>query len=93
MALTNFAGAVAVITGGASGIGLATARALRAKGAHVVLADTNSEGLRKAEQELRQHNPDIASMLQLMNEDQDKAERLAGEAFYHRTRQASEQQA
>ena len=59
--MAYFAGAVAVITGSASGIGLATARALHAKGAHVVLADINSEGLQKAEQELRQHSLDATT--------------------------------
>jgi NAD(P)-dependent dehydrogenase (short-subunit alcohol dehydrogenase family) len=54
MTLTNFAGSVAVITGGASGIGLATARALYESGAHVVLADVNKEGLQQAEEQLRQ---------------------------------------
>jgi len=58
MALTNFAGSVAVITGGASGIGFATAGALRERGAHVVLADINADGLSKAEEQLRQRNPD-----------------------------------
>ncbi len=59
MALTNFAGAVAVITGGASGIGLATARALRAKGTHLILADINSQGLQQAEQDIRQQSPGV----------------------------------
>jgi NAD(P)-dependent dehydrogenase (short-subunit alcohol dehydrogenase family) len=45
-------GAVAVITGGASGIGLATARALRAQGAHVVLADVNAQGLQSAAEQV-----------------------------------------
>ncbi len=56
MALTKFAGSVAVITGGASGIGFATAVALRERGAHVVLADINAEGLLKAQEQLRQGN-------------------------------------
>jgi len=56
MALKNFEGAVAVITGGASGIGLATAQALHARDAHVVLADINQQGLRQAEEQTRLRN-------------------------------------
>ena len=56
MALTKFAGSVAVISGGASGIGLATAGALRERGGHVVLADINAEGLLNAQEELRRGN-------------------------------------
>ncbi|GAC1393567.1 MAG: SDR family oxidoreductase [Ktedonobacteraceae bacterium] len=57
MALKDFNGAVAVITGGASGIGLATARALYAQGAHIVLADINNERLQQAIEQVRQHAP------------------------------------
>ncbi|HEU5349526.1 MAG TPA: SDR family oxidoreductase [Ktedonobacterales bacterium] len=57
MAIENFGGAVAVVTGGASGIGLATARALYAQGAHVVLADINEDGLQMAAEQIRQHAP------------------------------------
>lgn len=40
---TEFDGLVAVITGGASGIGLATARTLSARGAKVACLDLNPE--------------------------------------------------
>lgn len=57
MTLKQFAGAVAVITGGASGIGLATARALYAQGAHLVLADINADALVQAGQQVHESNP------------------------------------
>jgi len=45
-------GRVAVITGGASGIGLATAKRLRARGAQLVLADIEAAPLERAAAEL-----------------------------------------
>src|SRR6266478_4426568 len=75
MALTNFEGTVAVITGGASGIGFATAKALRTRGAHVVLADINSQGLQQAEEQLHQQQPEaiggiLAIPTDVINEEQ-----------------------
>ncbi|MER6695211.1 SDR family NAD(P)-dependent oxidoreductase [Streptomyces minutiscleroticus] len=49
---TEFAGKTALVTGGASGIGLATVRRLAAGGASVVVADHNAEGAAKAAAEL-----------------------------------------
>jgi len=48
----ELAGRVALITGGASGIGRATARTLAARGAHVVVADRNVDGAEEVAQEL-----------------------------------------
>lgn len=49
----DLAGKVAVVTGGASGIGLAAAKMYLAKGAKVVLADFNEEGGKQAVQDLK----------------------------------------
>jgi rhamnulose-1-phosphate aldolase/alcohol dehydrogenase len=48
----ELAGRIAVITGGASGIGRATARVLAARGAHVVVADLNADGAAEVAAEL-----------------------------------------
>jgi rhamnulose-1-phosphate aldolase/alcohol dehydrogenase len=52
----DLAGRVALITGGASGIGRATAFRLAAEGAHVVIADLNVEGAQQVAAEIsKQH--------------------------------------
>jgi rhamnulose-1-phosphate aldolase/alcohol dehydrogenase len=48
----ELAGKVALITGGASGIGRAAARALAANGAHVVVGDLNADGAREVADEI-----------------------------------------
>jgi rhamnulose-1-phosphate aldolase/alcohol dehydrogenase len=48
----ELSGRVALITGGASGIGRATARMLASRGAHVVVADLNLEGAQEVADEL-----------------------------------------
>src|SRR5437764_15441801 len=53
-----FEGAVSDITGYASGTRQANAQASRARGAHVVLADINQQGLRQAEEQTRLRNPE-----------------------------------
>jgi NAD(P)-dependent dehydrogenase (short-subunit alcohol dehydrogenase family) len=63
MALTDFTDVVAVITGGASGIGLATARTLHSRGTHIVLADINSSGLLQARDLIRQHNSEAPGQI------------------------------
>jgi NAD(P)-dependent dehydrogenase (short-subunit alcohol dehydrogenase family) len=63
MTIEQFTGAVAVVTGGASGIGLATAQAFRAEGAHLVLADVNEIGLRTAAELLRDRVPSATAQI------------------------------
>jgi NAD(P)-dependent dehydrogenase (short-subunit alcohol dehydrogenase family) len=50
---SEFAGRTALVTGAASGIGLATARRLGAGGANVVIADYNAEGGARAAEDLK----------------------------------------
>lgn len=57
-----FRGAVAVITGGASGIGLATAEAFVVAGAHVVLLDRDAERLRAEAGRLREATPVVGDV-------------------------------
>lgn len=57
--MTNLTDKVAIVTGGASGIGLATVKAFLAKGAKVVIADYNEEHGKAAEQELQQTYSDV----------------------------------
>lgn len=76
MAMTQFAGSVAVITGGASGIGFATAGALRERAAHVVLADINADGVQKAGERLRQENPGARGEILTIPVDVTKADQV-----------------
>lgn len=55
-------GRTAVITGGDSGIGLATAKLLAAEGANIILSDTKQESLDEALQELKAHAPNVKAI-------------------------------
>jgi NAD(P)-dependent dehydrogenase (short-subunit alcohol dehydrogenase family) len=60
--MKNFKGKVAVVTGGASGIGLALARVFARKGMKVVLADVEPTALRAAERELRTQGHEVLAV-------------------------------
>jgi len=56
-------GSVAVVTGGASGIGLALAEGFAAQGMKVVIADVHGETLKSAERHLQGRGADVLAVL------------------------------
>lgn len=61
--MSDIQGRVAFVTGGASGLGLAMARSFLKRGARVMLADRNEEGLNRAVAELSKDSNEIASVV------------------------------
>jgi NAD(P)-dependent dehydrogenase (short-subunit alcohol dehydrogenase family) len=71
---------VAVITGGASGIGFATAERLAAEGMHLVLADVEAHALRAAADGLAAHGAQVLPVLTDVTKP-DQVDALAARAF------------
>lgn len=69
-------GQVAVITGGASGIGFGLAEALAARGLHLVIADVRDEALEPAADALRAMGAEVATVRTDVS-DRDSVRRLA----------------
>lgn len=61
--MSDIQGRVAFVTGGASGLGLAMARSLLKRGASVMLADRDAEGLERAVAELSSETNQVASVV------------------------------
>lgn len=61
--MSDIQGRVAFVTGGASGLGLSMARSLLKRGASVMLADRNAEGLERAVAELSSETNQVASVV------------------------------
>lgn len=80
--MNQFNGAVAVITGGASGIGLALAKGAQARGAKVVISDIREEALAEAELELRQNGDVLAVKADVSNFEEVAALADAAEAHF-----------
>jgi len=59
---TDLAGRVGIVTGAASGIGLATARAAVALGARLAIADVAAEGLERTARELADAGADVVAV-------------------------------
>ena len=74
--MQEFKDRVAVITGGASGIGLALARRFAREGVKLVLADIEEDALRKVEQEFRKSGVPVLAIRTDVSRGQD-VERLA----------------
>lgn len=61
--MSDIQGRVAFVTGGASGLGLSMARSFLKRGASVMLADRDAEGLEKAVAELSSESNQVASVV------------------------------
>jgi NAD(P)-dependent dehydrogenase (short-subunit alcohol dehydrogenase family) len=59
--MQNFQGKTAVITGGASGIGLGMARAFAARGMNLVIGDLDADAMQAAEREFTEQGVDIVT--------------------------------
>ena len=62
----QISGKVALITGGASGLGFATAKKLHENGAKIMLLDVNEENLKKAKESI---SKDVSSCLANVTEE------------------------
>jgi len=80
--MNRVAGKVALITGGGSGIGAATARIICAEGGRVILVDASGEGLVDTEKDIREGVPgaQVATFLADVR-DADKATRAVEETL------------
>ncbi|MXP26758.1 glucose 1-dehydrogenase [Altererythrobacter indicus] len=74
----DFAGKVAIVTGGASGIGEAVSRDLSGRGAQVVVADFNEEGVRALVDELSQRSGVEARAFKVDVSKPDEVEAMVG---------------
>lgn len=61
--MNNFENKTVFITGGASGIGLALARAFGARGANIMIADINADNLETAKTDLRAGGANVESVV------------------------------
>ena len=80
--IKDFKGKVAVITGGASGIGRSLARSFAKRGCNIVLADINKETLDETSQELKKFGSEVLTVITDVS-DREQVSRLA-EATYER---------
>jgi len=78
--ITEFEGKVAVITGGASGIGRGFAHAFAKRGMKIVLADIDKAALDKVSQELRDIDVDVMSVITDVS-DRDQVAHLADVSY------------